>query len=187
MKSLKFLGLLSITMFFVGVFISVYFNEWFNLSQYTFSKLGNSYLATYPWIFSFFVIVGGVFMTFYGLVLIRKSIEKLRIIGGAYVLLSGIFMILVGVFPDGTKPHDFVALMTFLIFYAGMMVYGFKSSDKVFQVSSVAIFITIIIVLVYNPFPSTGYLEIFGLLLVVIDLILEFFEGKLDRLFKSFL
>ncbi len=168
---MRFFGMLSVAIFFLGVFISTLFNPWFDLSKHTFSKLGNQNLASKPWIFSLFVSIGGAFMTIYGIYIVSRSKGKLEIVGGTYVLTSGVFMTLVGIFPDGTKPHDFIAFMTFYLFYIGTTIYGLGSRSKLVKIIPVLVLMTAISVTVKNPFPSLGYLELFGLALVVMDLI----------------
>ncbi|SHH46770.1 DUF998 domain-containing protein [Thermosipho atlanticus] len=176
MKYWKLLGLFSIGVFIAGILVSNMFNPWFNISIHTFSKLGKPGFATYPWIFSCSLIIGGILMSLYGFFMTLKSYSKSGTIGGSYVLLSGIFMILTGLFPDGTKPHDFIALSTFLLFYIGEMIYGFGSSKAV-NFSTTLVMIVALIALLFNPFPSLGYLEIFGVSLVVVDLIIIMFES----------
>ncbi len=158
--------------------VSIIKNPWFDISRYTFSNLARRGLANDPWIFSAGVIIGGIFMVAFGISMITTSKKKNSSVGGSYVTLSGVFMILVGIFPIGTKPHDFIALSTFLLFYTGMMLYGIGSSDKKFRNWTVAVFIAAIAGLLCNCWKSLGYLEIYALSLVIMDLILILFEKR---------
>lgn len=176
-KVWKYFGIVSISVFCLGVFISKIQNSWFDISKHTLSKLGRLGLANDPWIFSIFVAIAGAIMVLYGIYMIIDSSSKLKIVGSAYVLLSGIFMILVGLFPDGTKPHNFIALFTFLSFYTGMMLYGLGSSNRFFKISTLVIFLVIVITLIFKLFKALGYLEVFGLTLIILELILFLFEG----------
>ncbi|KLO24406.1 DUF998 domain-containing protein [Marinitoga sp. 1155] len=170
-------GLLSIIIFFIFTSVSIFINKnWWNILNYTFSKLGKPALALSPWIFSVGVIIGGIFMSIHGFLVISHSENKLKIVGGSYVILSGIFMILSGVFSDGTKSHDFIALSTFLFFYTGNLLYGLGSYDKKIRNCFITIFIAAIVGLLLPIWPSLGILEVYGLSLVVIECILIIYE-----------
>lgn len=171
MRNWKYLGFISIGIFWLFTGVSIHFNPWFSISQYTFSKLGRTSSANYPWIFSMGTIIGGIFMIWYGVELVKNHVKKLQILGGGYVVLSGVFMILIGVFPDGTKPHDFIAVATFLSFYVGLMLFGLGNDKKIFKVSTVFIFILALAGLLCPCWPSLCYLEIYGLTLAVLDMI----------------
>ncbi|MCD6449829.1 MAG: DUF998 domain-containing protein [Thermotogaceae bacterium] len=172
MKVWKYLGLISMSIFWIFTFISIHLNPWFDISRCTFSKLGKIGLANYPWVFSAGTMIGGIFMICYGIEIIRNTTRKLQTVGGSYVLLSGVFMMLVGLFPDGTKPHDFIALSTFLLFYTGIMLFGVGNSKKSLKLSTTLVFIMALAGLLCPCWASLGYLEIYGLILVIFDIIL---------------
>jgi len=175
MKTWKYLGFASLGIFLVFTLISKHLNPWFNVAHYTFSKLGKIGLANYPWIFSAGTIIGGIFMMWYGVEIVKNSIGKLQVLGGGYVLLSGIFMALIGLFPDGTKPHDFIAVVTFLSFYIGFTLFGFGSNKKAFKFYTAFVFALALIGLLYPHWPSLCYLEIYGISLVIFDMVIMLF------------
>ncbi len=176
MRNWKTLGLISMGIFWIFTIVAVFMNPWFDISHHTLSKLGKPGMANSPWMFSSGAIIGGAFMIWYGIEISRKNDYRLGILGGGYVILSGVFMALVGVFPDGTKPHDFIALSTFLLFYTGFMLLGLGSRRVFLKCSTISVFIAAIAGLVCPCWRSLGYLEIYGISLVILDMIVYYFE-----------
>ena len=163
--------------FWIFTLVSIRVNgDWWNILDFTLSKLGKPGMASHPWIFSTGLIVGGIFMIAHGSSLILHSSVKLKITGASYILLSGVFMILLALFPDGTEPHDFIALSVFLIFYTGNLIYGLGSRDKRIRNSFISIFLAALIGLSLPIWPSLGVLEIYGLALVIAECVLIIFE-----------
>ncbi len=159
--------------FWVFTIVSISYNKsWWNILEHTFSKLGRGDLAKDPWIFSTGVIIAGIFMFLHGLILVYMSKNKPKIVGSVLVLISGFYMILVGVFPDGTKPHDFIALSSFLFFYTGNLFYGIGSGDKKLKVWFCVLFAFALGGLFAPIWPSLGILEIYGLSIVMVECIL---------------
>jgi len=117
-------------------------------------------------------MIGGIFMIWYGIEIVKNHARKLQTLGGSYVILSGVFMMLIGVFPDGTKPHDFIAVVTFLSFYIGLMLFGLGNDKKSIKLFTIFIFILALTGLLCPCWPSLCYLEIYGITLAISDMIL---------------
>ncbi len=154
--------------FWAFTFTSISLNRWFTPLEFTFSKLGNPKLAVKPWIFQTGLVIGGIFMVLFAIHLVRVSSGKIDVMGGAYVLISGVFMALIGPIHDGLKPHDTLAFLTFWIFFIGMALFGIgKRSGLV----TLPVLLGAIVGQLLPVWPHLGTLELYGLILVLMDVI----------------
>jgi hypothetical membrane protein len=49
----------------------------------------------------------------YSLALIMDAVNKLEVVGGAFTLIAGLFLALIGIYHEGTTPHGFVSVWFF--------------------------------------------------------------------------
>jgi hypothetical membrane protein len=168
---MKWMGIMGLAIFWLFTLISIHFNGWFTISNHTFSKLGVPGLAESPWIFWIGLLLGGAFIFVYGLWM-TKSDKKLQIIGGAYVMLSGVFMGLIAPVHAGIRAHDTLAFLTFMIFYTGSTLFGIGCSSRVLQISQPLIFAAALFALFTKIMPSLGYLELYSIYLIVLSTVL---------------
>ncbi len=110
------------------------------------------------------IVSYGIWMTFG---------NKLQTIGGAYMILSGIFMALIAPVHDGKKPHDTLAFLTFFLFYIGSAFYGLGSEKLLQKIIQPSILASAIAGMFFK-WPSDGYLELYGISLGMIS---SFFIG----------
>lgn len=168
---MKWTGIAGLIVYWIFTLISIRLNSWFDLSKHTYSKLGVPGLARSPHVFWAGLIIGGVLIAFYGLWMIRIG-SKAQAVGGGYVVLSGIFMILIAPIHAGLKAHDTLALLTFLTFYSGSTIFGIWSESSVLKISQPAVFAIALFFLLSGVLPSLGYLELVAISLVMLDTIL---------------
>ncbi|BES80922.1 DUF998 domain-containing protein [Pyrodictium abyssi] len=98
-------------------------NPWFDPLRGAYSDLGSPG-ARYPWVFNLGMIVSGALVVALGIVVYRVSVSRLEAAGAALLSEAGVFLALVGLFPEGTRPHSFVATWFFLQLYASYVVLG---------------------------------------------------------------
>jgi len=98
-------------------------NPWFDPLRGAYSDLGSPG-ARYPWVFNLGMIVSGALVAALGIVVYRLSGSRLEAAGAALLSEAGVFLALVGLFPEGTRPHSFVAAWFFLQLYASYVVLG---------------------------------------------------------------
>ncbi len=164
---MRWFGFMGLIVYWAFTLIAVKINSsWFSLSKDTFSKLGKPEMAKCPWIFWLGLTLGGILVAIYGLWL--SSGNRLQAMGGAYLILAGALMILIGPIHDGLKPHDTLAFLTFFMFYIGSALYGLGSSNKILEVSQPLILATAIASMFFH-WPSDGYLELFGISLGMVS------------------
>jgi len=114
-KGLFYLGIVDVVLAWIVILISISANPWW-ISHYTtgaFSDLGSSQ-ANMPWIYNNGLIFVGILILLYSISLINYSLNKIEVAGSAFFFIAGIFLILIGIFPAGTRPHVFVSTYFFV-------------------------------------------------------------------------
>ncbi len=147
---------------FVGWSISR--NRWFSFWKNALSDLGGNG-ASSPWIYNAGLIIAGVLVFMFSLALIIIAKNKLQTVGGAYISVSSLFLALIGVFHEGTRPHIFVSTYFFIQFFIGAVIHGLGSDGKM-KVCSVAIFLLALAGAFFH-WPSTALLETYEVILVM--------------------
>ncbi len=105
---MRYAGLAAAILFWIVSGISISYNSWFNFTKDAFSALGDPD-AQNPWIYNYGLIIIGAFILIYSFSLINDATNKLEISGGAFTIVSGLFLIMIGVYHSGTEPHNFVS------------------------------------------------------------------------------
>ncbi len=158
--------------YWIFTLVSIQINsDWFTLSRHTFSKLGNPSMARHPKVFWTGLISGGILMTLYGVWLSTVG-GRVATVGAAYVILSGVFMALIGPIHDGLKAHDTLALLTFIFFYAGSSLAGLGSHSVFLKIFQPAILAAAILGMALPVWVSLGALELYEIVLVMISSVL---------------
>ena len=104
-------------------------NPWFDPLRGAYSDLGSPE-ARYPWVFNLGMVVSGVLVVALGIVVYSLSVSRLEAAGSTLLSEAGVFLALVGMFPEGTRPHSFVAAWFFLQLYASYIVLGAALSRR---------------------------------------------------------
>jgi hypothetical membrane protein len=110
---LRLIGGVGVILAWVVIYLAIHRNPWFIFTEHAFSDLGGP-MANDPGFFNVGLIVLGGLFSLYALVLLQDAINKVETAGGAFALLAGIFLALIGVCPSGTPPHTFVSLWFFV-------------------------------------------------------------------------
>ncbi len=176
MNRLRVLGLVSGISGWLVILASIQRNPWFVFTDYAFSDLGGS-MATDAWLFSNGMILTGLMIVFYGFYLVHVSFNKPTTVGAAFLMITGVFLTLIGVFPSGTKHHYFVSVWFFtqsdlsILAWGTGLIGGKKDGlGKLF----VALGILGPLLAVIVPWPSTAVVEAFGILIMNIWVALMF-------------
>ncbi|MFP3294813.1 MAG: DUF998 domain-containing protein [Caldisphaera sp.] len=138
MKYFKYFAYLAILSSWITILISIHYNPWFNLARNPLSDLGGGNLLyghpspKYPFIYNFGMIMTGSFMILFGTYIIYISRNKIENSGGTIFSISGLFLILIGIYNEGTYPHDFVSIWFFIIasisiFFIGISILTMKN------------------------------------------------------------
>jgi len=97
-----------------GVILSAMrLNPWFDPLRGAFSDLGGP-RSSYPWVFNGGLVVSALILAAFSLALIFLSQNKAEGVGGSFMLVASMFLAMIGIFHEGTYPHDFVSLWFFV-------------------------------------------------------------------------
>jgi len=118
MKALDFrrfssFGFASGVVFWIVTILSIAANPCFSVTTNAFSDLGAS-SANAPWIYNYGLVVAGGVALLYSVALMDWSTNKVEVAGSAFMVVAGIFLALIGIYPSGTRAHTFVSLWFFL-------------------------------------------------------------------------
>ena len=131
--SSEILGVLLILLPWVFITIAIHLNPWFHVNANALSDLGrNNYGSgrlpdpNFPSVYNDGLIVSGLVIGLFSLSSIWNSRSRSEIIGLSYFILDGLFLSLVGVYPEGTTPHVFLAEWFFLLGKMTFFILGFS-------------------------------------------------------------
>lgn len=171
---LRYLGVVSGISGWIVILFSVSLNPWFVFTEHAFSDLGGR-LSDVPWVFNYGMMFTGLLIIGYGFYLVNASKNKIQTVGSAFTISSGVFLVLIGVFPSGIKHHFFVSVWFFTqtdiaigTWGLGLLKGDYDSTGKLLLgMSIVGPLIAAII-----DWPSTAVVEAYGILIMNIWVIL---------------
>jgi hypothetical membrane protein len=143
-------------------------NPWFVFSEHAFSDLGGP-LAADPNLYNAGMMVSGALIILYSLRCLEDSSNKLETVGGAFLATAGLFLVFIGVFPSGTRPHGFISYWFFAqtdlaIAAWGLGLIGRGEKDLGVVVAVLGLLSPVVAYMV--PWPSTAMVEAFGIVVM---------------------
>jgi len=166
---LRYAGLAAMIGGWLVILAAISRNPWFVFTKNAFSDLGNP-LANDSWLFNYGMIINGVLIFLYALYLIEVSFNKTGTIGGAFMAITGVFLVLIGYFHEGSPNHFFVSLWFFtqgdlttltwgLALYKDMKWHRYGLGFMALSIIGTAIAFIV-------PWPSTATIEAYGILIM---------------------
>ncbi len=122
-KILATSGLASLAVGWATVLVSIALNPWFNVLQGALSDMG-AVGRPYAWVFNGGLMASGVLLALYSLWFIFYGRDGLEAACGGVLLVDGIHLFLIGLYPEGTEPHLWVSLEFFLLIPLAMILEG---------------------------------------------------------------
>ncbi|MEO2152539.1 MAG: DUF998 domain-containing protein [Thermococcus sp.] len=177
-EKFKWSGFAGGLIYWLFVAWSVSRNPWFSFWRNALSDLGGAN-ATSPWIYNAGLMVTSFFVMAFAVYLISTAVNKAQTVGGAYISVSAIFLALIGIFHEGTKPHVFVSTYFFVQFFLGALIYGLGARRNV-RVASLVLFALAVIGTLFK-WPSTALLETYEIILVMAFTLLVALSGGGER------
>jgi len=169
-KPLRYTGLIAALSGWITIFTAISVNPWFVFTRDAFSDLGAPD-ANMPWIYNYGLIITGLIIILYSIPQLYDSMNRIESFASAYTSVTGIFLILIGVFPSGTRPHVFVSTwffiqgdLTILLWGIGLLIRGWKKLGLFFLLMSIIAGVIGFTV----DWPSAATAEAFGV--VVLDI-----------------
>lgn len=172
------LGFISGIIGWIVILLSIQQNPWFEFTENAFSDLGGP-MASNAWLFNYGLMITGLLIIFYGVYLVHLSLNKLTNVGAAFLMITGIFLSLIGLFPSGTRPHYFVSLGFFTLADLSIIAWGAGfvggERDRLGKLF-IGMGITGPLLAYIVPWPSIAAVEAFGIIIMNIWVILMFRE-----------
>ncbi len=107
---------------FIGV--AILFNrEWFRWYDEPLSNLGEAG-ASYSNIFNVGLVLAGILGFLFAMAIFRLIETRVGVLGVSLFTAGMIFLILIGIFPEGTTPHIYVAIAFYALAIAGITLVG---------------------------------------------------------------
>ncbi len=177
---LSIFGLIAVVYAWLVILYCISLNPWFIFTVHAFSDLGAPD-ANSPWIYNNGMISIGVLIIIYSIYLVWSSVNKLTTVGGSFVFISGIFLMLIGIYPAGTRPHVFVSTWFFIQFdlaiiawSLGMYIY---SRDKL-SLSALVIGLIAPVIGFGVDWPSAAMAETFGIIVIDYWVFISFIRSR---------
>jgi hypothetical membrane protein len=186
-KPLRLAGVAGAILAWVVIYFAINHNPWFVFTEHAFSDLGGPIAEDAEIFNNGLIVLGGLFIL-YALTLIWDANNKVETVGGAFALMAGIFLALIGVYPSGTSPHTFVSIWFFVQADVAITVWGIGillSGWDVFGLVFTCIGIVGPLIAVVATWPSIAVVEAYGITLidvwVVLMLRVHYVRGKKPR------
>lgn len=168
--------------------LSMYLNPWFSPTHGALSDLGGGTLSanghpapSYPYVYNVGLMITGILIMILSSIAISLSGNKVETVGESFFIIAGLFLALIGIYHEGTYPHDFVSIWFFMIATGAYFVIGIsmlKGKIRKFGAAITAIVPAAWIIYAIVPWQSTAEDEIFGVVVIDILIILHILSGR---------
>ncbi|KJE49280.1 MULTISPECIES: DUF998 domain-containing protein [Acidiplasma] len=173
-----------ITMLLIWIVIAVSsaFNPWFGITHNALSDLGGGNLINnghpaplYPWIYNVGLMIEGILIAILSSFFILRARNTIEIVGSSFFIISGLFLALIGIYHEGTYPHDFVSIWFFILATISYTAIGFSIIliNIKTGISLLVILVIAWILFAIIPWGSVAENEIFGIVVIEIVVIIH--------------
>ena len=167
-KKLLWSGAVASIYIWIIIFVCYKLNPSFVFTQGALSQFGAP-TANYPFVYNIFgMIITGVLLMIFSVSLVGLSKNKLETVGSSFLFVSSIFLMLIGVFFAGTRPHVFVSTYFYYQTDLAIIAFGLGSilHDKAEGIISLTIGLSAPIIAFIVKWPSSATLEAFGIVCI---------------------
>jgi|Deesub1362B_J571_1020462.scaffolds.fasta_scaffold00004_92 hypothetical membrane protein len=177
-KTLKalhmYIGVIAAIGAWIVIFICISINPWFVFTRDAFSDLGAP-SANNPWLYNYGMIIIGLLIMVYSLRQIIDSQNKIETVGATFLFTAGIFLILIGMYPAGTRPHNFVSTWFFVQADMAILAWGIGLLARKWK--DLGVLFTLMgtlgpIIAALIDWPSAATIETYGIIIIDIWVIL---------------
>ncbi|MEM0092727.1 MAG: DUF998 domain-containing protein [Saccharolobus sp.] len=175
MRILKYFGFLSAILAWIIILVCISLNPWFVFTKNAFSDLGGP-MARDPWLYNYGLIASAILAFLYATYLAEANNSKILIVASSFVMIAAIFLALIGIFHEGTYPHQFVSLWFFIQFDIAILVYGIGllRVKRKWGIYMLTLFIISNIVAGIVKWPSAATIEAYGIIVIDIWVIMSY-------------
>lgn len=167
-KNLLWTGAAASAYIWLVILVCYHFNPGFVFTQGALSQFGSPG-ALFPFIYNIFGMIGtGALLMVFSVSIIALSKNRIETAGGSFLFVASIFLMLIGVFHGGTKPHVFVS--TYFYYQADLAITAFGAGsvlhDRTEGTASLLIGIMAPVIAETVRWPSSAALETFGIICI---------------------
>lgn len=186
LREASLFGISGIIAAWATILIAWHLNPWFSIQGHALSDLGGGNLTanghpapTFPIVYNGGLIFTSILLAIYAIFMISISRNKIEESGNSFFIVAGIFLSLIGIYHEGTYPHDFVSIWFFIL---ASLAYGTISlgliTDGRPRIGSVMLAFLIASWLTYAlvPWGSVAEDEVFGILVVNVVVLIHIFS-----------
>ncbi|KAA8923053.1 DUF998 domain-containing protein [Thermoplasma sp.] len=106
----------------ITILVSALLNPWFSITHNALSDLGGGNMLynghpapALPFVYNGGMIITGFLIALFSSLGIAHSSSKVENTGFSFFMISGLFLCLIGIYHEGTYPHDFVSIWFFIL------------------------------------------------------------------------
>jgi len=173
-STLVWCGVLAMVSALSWMLAAVILNPWFRFTRDALSALGSPG-ATDPWVYNLGLIFTSVLLFAFAASLVDLFNNRIEVVGASFLMVSAIFLALVGVYHGGTYPHDFVSLWFFVQADISVFTTGFgnlvENRQSGAMVLALGTLSTVLARLI--PWQSSAEVEAFGTFAIAAFVLLE--------------
>ncbi len=144
-------------------------NPWFVVTRDALSDFGGPPAGAVAWVYNVGLVLIAVIIGLFSLGLVVTSRDKVQVCGGAFWFVAGLFLALIGIFHEGTYPHDFVSTWFFIqvaLAIGTMGVGSFLTRDSMGGTVSIACAALMPLGDLLVAWPSAATVEIYEILII---------------------
>jgi hypothetical membrane protein len=119
----KYLGLAAAAGAWAVIITCWLLNPWFVFTRDAFSDFGGPG-SSVPWLYNYGLITVAALVLIYGIYLVSKTGSKIEVVASSFIIVSSIFLAMIGIFHEGTYPHVFVSTWFFIQFGLAILTFG---------------------------------------------------------------
>ncbi len=187
MKYMYITGGITLMLIWVVITISAAFNPWFRVTGNALSDLGGGNMIlnghpapAYPYIYNAGLIIEAIFIAILASLFLSKSKHKIENAGISFFMISALFLALIGIYHEGTYPHDFVSIWFFILASISYITIGISLIINKMKYG-IPITLSIIfswILYAMIPWQSVAEDEIFGIAVIELVVIFHIFSFR---------
>ena len=175
-------GGITMLLIWIVIAVSAAFNPWFGITHNALSDLGGGNLINnghpaplYPWIYNVGLMIEGILIAILSSFFILRTRNTIEIVGSSFFIISGLFLALIGIYHEGTYPHDFVSIWFFILATISYTAIGFSIIliNIKTGISLLVILVIAWILFAIIPWGSVAENEIFGIVVIEIVVIIH--------------
>ena len=179
-------GVLGIISAWLTILVSWHLNPWFSIQGNALSDLGGGNMTanghpepSFPFVYNGGLIFTSILLMIFAAMMVSISRNRIETAGSSFFIVAGIFLALIGIYHEGTYPHDFVSIWFFILasLAYGTISVGLMKSRNIAKGSAIlGILIIAWIAYALIPWGSVAEGEVFGIAVVDVVVLIHIFS-----------